>query len=79
MGSSDGRNASLALTASSLPTGHGHMFVLWAGSEHSSMRVGEFMVDSSGAARVRFNLPATHAWHRFWVTKGQATRIVAST
>jgi hypothetical protein len=80
MGAVDAPNVSLALTARDLPTGRGHMFVLWAGDERSSMRVGEFMVDRSGGCRVRFNLPATHGWGRFWVTEsGHATHVVAST
>ena len=80
MSNSDARNVSLALTARNLPLGHGDVFVLWAGDERSSMQVGRFMVDRSGGCRVRFNLPATHGWRRFWVTKpGQATPVVAST
>jgi hypothetical protein len=80
MGNADARNVSLALTARNLPTGRGQMFVLWAGDERSSMRVGEFMVDHGGGCRVRFNLPATHGWGRFWVTEpGEAARVVAST
>jgi hypothetical protein len=80
MGDSDARNVSLALTARNLPTDRGHMFVLWAGDERSAMQVGRFMVDRSGGCRVRFNLPATQGWRRFWVTKpGHATQIVAST
>ena len=80
IGHSDARNVSLALTARNLPVVHGDVFVLWAGDERSSMRVGRFMVDRRGACRVRFNLPATHGWRRFWVTKpGHATQIVAGT
>jgi hypothetical protein len=37
------------------------------------------MVDRRGACRVRFNLPATHAWGRFWITRpGLPTAVVAS-
>jgi len=44
------------------------------------MEVGHFMVDRFGGCRVRFNLPATHAWRRFWVTKpGNEAAVVAST
>lgn len=58
----------------------GHMFVLWAGDRGSSMQVGRFMVDRTGGCRVRFNLPETHSWRRFWVTKpGEAGGVVAST
>jgi hypothetical protein len=32
--------------------------VLWAADGGSSMQVGRFMVDRSGACRVRFNRPA---------------------
>jgi hypothetical protein len=79
MASSDARNVSLALTAHDLPTDRGDMFVLWAGDERSSMQVGRFMVDRSGGCRVRFNLPATHGWHRFWVTEPGQAGVVAST
>jgi hypothetical protein len=80
MGRSDARNASLALTARGLPVSRGHMFVLWASDARSSMQVGRFMVDQTGGCRVRFNLPASHAWNRFWVTPpGNAVMIVAST
>jgi len=41
------------------------MFVLWASDSHSSMQVGEFMVDRHGRCRVRFNLPASHPWNHF--------------
>lgn len=78
---SDARNVSLALVARSLPVEGGHVFVLWAGDdERSVMQVGRFMVDRSGGCRVRFNLPATHSWRRFWVTvPGKAATVVAST
>jgi hypothetical protein len=80
LGKSDARNASLALTARDLPIGRGHMFVLWASDATSSMRVGLFMVDQTGGCRVRFNLPATHAWGHFWVTRpGNDAGVVAST
>ena len=80
MGSSDARNVSLALTARDLPVDRGDVFVLWAGDDNSSLQVGRFMVDRTGGCRVRFNLPATHTWHRFWVTEpGQAAAVVAST
>jgi hypothetical protein len=80
MSSGDSHNASLALSARHFPVDRGHMFVLWAGYRGSSMQVGRFMVDRTGACRVRFNLPETHSWRRFWVTKpGEAGGIVAST
>jgi hypothetical protein len=80
MGHSDARNASLALTARGLPISRGQMFVLWASDAKSSMQVGRFMVDQTGGCRVRFNLPATHAWGRFWVTRPANTAsVVAST
>jgi hypothetical protein len=80
MGNSDARNVSLALIARDLPVSRGQVFVLWAGDEKTSMRVGRFMVDRTGGCRVRFNLPATHGWHRFWVTEpGRAAGVVAST
>jgi hypothetical protein len=55
--------------------------VLWAGhNTRIPMRVGVFMVDHSGGCRVRFNLPATQDWGRFWVTRpGRPGSIVAST
>ncbi len=66
MGRSDARNASLAL--------------LWASDYRSSMQVGRFMVDRSGSCRARFNLPASHAWRRFWITEsGKSAAVVAST
>jgi hypothetical protein len=78
---SDARNVSLALTARHLPVDHGQIFVLWAGdSTRAPMQVGRFMVDRSGGCRVRFNLPATREWGRFWVTRpGRPAAIVAST
>jgi hypothetical protein len=80
IGRSDTRNTSLALTARGLPIDHGQMFVLWAGDAGSSMQVGRFMVDQSGGCRVRFNLPASHAWSRFWVTEaGKQAAVIAST
>jgi hypothetical protein len=80
MGHSDSRNISLVLTARNFPIRRGDVFVLWAGDEGSSMQVGRFMVDRSGGCRVRFNLPGTHGWQRFWVTEpGYATAVVAST
>jgi hypothetical protein len=78
MASSDTRNVSLALTARHLPVGGGHMFVLWAADSKSLMQVGQFMVDRFGGCRVRFNLPATHDWHRFWMTRPGNTNVVAS-
>jgi hypothetical protein len=76
----DSHNVSLALTARHLPVHRGHMFVLWAGDKESSLQVGRFMVDRSGGCRVRFNLPDSHSWRRFWVTEpGAAGAIVAST
>lgn len=78
---SDARNVSLALSAQHLPVGGGRVFVLWAGGDaRSSMQVGRFMVDQRGGCRVRFNLPADHAWRRFWITRlGASTAIVART
>jgi hypothetical protein len=80
MGHADARNAALALTARGLPINHGHMFVLWASDDSSSMQVGRFMVDQTGGCRVRFNLPADHPWNHFWVTRlGNAAAVAAST
>lgn len=80
MGRTDARNASLALTARRMPVDHGHMFVLWASDDHSSMQVGRFMVDQNGNCRARFNLPASHTWTRFWVTdSGTSAPVVAVT
>jgi hypothetical protein len=78
MVNSDTRNVSLALTARHLPIGGGHMFVLWAADNKSPMQVGHFMVDRFGGCRVRFNLPATHDWHRFWISRPGITDVVAS-
>ena len=70
MGHSDARNVSLDLTAHGLPVGRGHMYVLWAGDESQpAVPVGRFIVDRTGSCRVRFNLPATHTWGRFWITR----------
>jgi hypothetical protein len=80
IGRSDTRNTSLALTARGLPVDYGQMFVLWASDDNSSMQVGLFMVDQSGGCRVRFNLPASHAWSRFWVTEsGKQAAVIATT
>jgi hypothetical protein len=81
MSRSDARNVSLALTARGLPIDRGQIFVLWAGgSTRAPMQVGRFMVDRRGGCRVRFNLPATHDWGRFWITRpGRPAAIVAST
>ena len=81
MSHSDARNDSLALTARALPTDRGQVFVLWAGdTARSPMQVGRFMVDRTGGCRVHFNLPATHTWGRFWITRpGRPAAIVAST
>ncbi len=80
MGHSDARNVSLALIARGLPLNRQHVFVLWAGDDGSSMQVGHFMVDRSGGCRVRFNLPGTHRWRRFWIAEpGNAAAVVAST
>jgi hypothetical protein len=76
----DARNDALSLIASGLPLNRQHMFALWAGDGAVSMRVGEFMVDSKGGCRVRFNLPAAHRWNRFWVSQPEdATAVVAAT
>jgi hypothetical protein len=81
MGHSDARNLSLTLSARGLPVNRGHVFVLWAnGDARSRMQVGDFMVDRRGACRVRFNLPATHSWRQFWITRpGRPDTIIAST
>jgi len=80
MSHSDARNDSLALTARGLPLGRDRVFILWAGDEGASMEVGRFMVDRFGSCRARFNLPATHGWRRFWVTRpGNDAAVVAST
>jgi hypothetical protein len=80
MGRSDAHNASLALTARGMPLDHGHQFALWASDDRSSMQVGRFMVDRTGSCRARFNLPANHAWTRFWVTDaGKPAAVVATT
>jgi len=80
MGRSDARNASLALTARGMPVDRGHLFVLWASDDRSSMQVGRFMVDRSGGCRARFNLPASHHWRRFWITaSGKSAAVVATT
>ena len=80
MGRDDARNASLALTARGLPTRRGHLFVLWASDDRSSMQVGRFMVDQTGGCRVRFNLPSSHPWNHFWVTPlRNSAAVVAST
>jgi hypothetical protein len=80
MSNGDSHHASLALSARHLPVNRGQMFVLWAGDKGSTMQVGRFMVDRSGGCRVRFDLPDSHSWRRFWVTEpGEASAIVAST
>jgi anti-sigma-K factor RskA len=81
MSHSDARNESLAVTARGLPVNRGQVFVLWAGdTARPPMQVGHFMVDRSGGCRVHFNLPATHSWGRFWITRpGQPAAIIAST
>jgi hypothetical protein len=76
---SDARNASLALTARGMPVGPGYQFVLWAGDDDSSMEVGRFMVDRRGSCRARFNLPASHAWSRFWVTEAEKPAAIVAT
>jgi hypothetical protein len=81
MGHSDARNDSFALVAEHLPVARGRAFTLWAGdTARSPMLVGHFMVDRGGACTVRFNLPATHTWGRFWITRPNTpAAIVAST
>ncbi len=74
----DSHNASVALTARHMPVGRGQTFVLWAGDQGASIQVGRFMVDRSGACRVRFNVPETHSWRRFWVTRPDDTSIVVA-
>jgi hypothetical protein len=69
MSHADAHNVVLTLTAWSLPINRGDVFVLWArDNTRGPMQVGRFMVDRSGGCRVRFNLPATHTWGRFWIT-----------
>jgi hypothetical protein len=80
MAHADGRNESLSLVARGLPKNRQHMFVFWAADGGSSMEVGRFMVDLRGACRVRFNLPANHAWNRFWISEPEdPATVVAST
>jgi hypothetical protein len=81
MSHADARNVVLTLTARSLPINHGDVFVLWArDNTRGPMQVGRFMVDRSGGCRVRFNLPATHTWGRFWITRPDTpASVVAST
>ena len=79
MGHSDARNASLALTVHGMPSISGHVYVLWAGDDQSSMQVGRFMVDQSGSCHARFNLPANHDWHRLWITHVGNPAVVATT
>jgi len=79
MGHSDSGNDSLVLVAEALPVTRGRAFVLWAGpTSRGPMLVGHFMVDRLGACRVRFNLPATHAWGHFWITRPGLPTVVAS-
>jgi hypothetical protein len=68
IGKGDAHNASLTLAARDLPAERGQVFVLWASDGAASIPVGRFMVDSDGDCRVRFNLPDSHAWDKFWVT-----------
>jgi hypothetical protein len=79
MSRSDGRNASLALTAHGMPVNHGQLFMLWASDDPSSMQVGRFMVDRSGSCRARFNLPANHDWSRLWVTEAEKPAAILAT
>jgi hypothetical protein len=65
----DAHNASLTLTGRDLPAEQGPVFVLWASDGAASMPVGRFMVDQDGDCRVRFNLPESHAWDKFWVSR----------
>jgi hypothetical protein len=74
----DGRNDALSLDARRIPLNQQHMFVLWAGNGHLSMRVGEFMVDNTGGCKVRLNLPATHNWTRFWVSQPDNDKAVVA-
>ena len=69
IGKGDARNASLTLAARDLPAGQDQIFVLWASDGAASIPVGRFMVDSGGDCRVRFNLPESHAWDEFWVSR----------
>jgi hypothetical protein len=45
------------------------VFVLWAGDGAASIPVGRFRVDVDGDCHVRFNLPGSRAWNRFWVSR----------
>ena len=65
----DAHNASLTLAGRDLPAEQGPVFVLWASDGAASMPVGRFMVDPDGDCRVRFNLPDSHAWDEFWVSR----------
>jgi hypothetical protein len=69
IGKGDEHNASLTLAARDLPSERGQVFVLWAGDGAASIPVGRFMVDSDGDCHVRFNLPDSHAWDKFWVSR----------
>lgn len=80
LGRSEAHNVSLALIAHGLPRSPRGMFALWAGDGSASIEVGPFMVDARGGCRVRFNLPATHVWTRFWIVRPEnATAVVAAT
>ena len=79
MGHTDSGNDSLVLVADALPVTRGRAFVLWAAdTPRAPMLVGHFMVDRRGACRVRFNLPATDASGRFWITQPGLPTVVAS-
>jgi hypothetical protein len=79
IGRSDASNASLALTATGLPLNRNHVYVLWASDAGIATEVGPFMVDRNGSCSARFNLPATHAWRRFWVAQpGHPAAVVAA-
>lgn len=74
----DVRNVSLLLSARGLPVNRGRVFVFWAADGPSTMRVGRFRADQSGNCKVRFNLPATHRWSNFWVTRPGAAHVMVA-
>lgn len=74
----DAHNVSLTLTARGLPVNRGRVFVFWAADGASTMRVGRFRADQSGDCKVRFNLPATHQWSNFWVTRPGAAHVMVA-
>ena len=73
-------NTSIALVARDLPWRQGDTYVLWATGQYSpTTAVGLFMVGMGGECRVQFNLPGSHNWGRFWVTRpGRPHAVVAT-